>query len=338
MIILADCLSRRDDEGYVKLAKKITTLIQENNPSVNVISVNDNYDAASEKIYTKSFLSLKLLKDLKGKNVLFLSPGTNSLKVSVKLFFLSLYCKSLSVIFVQNRPMTTIIRTMLRLSKVKIICLADGVAEFFEKNSDNKVFYVRAGLDFSKYKSCNVEEKRRLRKKYGFAEDDIIVTHVGHMKKGRNLQSLLPLSKKYKILFVTSSTTEQEEDLKKQLLDNLNTKVIDSYIPNIAEIYQITDCYLFPVKDSNHCIGVPLSVLEACACNIPIVTTRFGELRLLDESEHFVFDSFEDMEQVSVKIDSLLSNAKVVNNRDKIELYDWSNTLKSLERIVNLNE
>ena len=33
----------------------------------------------------------------------------------------------------------------------------------------------------------------------------------------------------------------------------------------IEELYQLADCYLFPVASTDNCIGVPLSVLEAFA-------------------------------------------------------------------------
>jgi glycosyltransferase involved in cell wall biosynthesis len=57
------------------------------------------------------------------------------------------------------------------------------------------------------------------------------------------------------------------------------THVIDRYIERIAELYQLADCYLFPVHATGGAIEAPLSVLEALACDLPVVTTRFGFLR-----------------------------------------------------------
>lgn len=338
MLILTDCLSRKDDEGYVKIASKIAKKIVEKDPSVRIISVNDSYEFADAIIFTKTFVSQKLIKEMKGKDVLFLSPGSNSLKVSIKLFLLSLYCRSLTFIIVQHGPMLPLIRILFRLSGIKIVCLARSEADFFRANSDNQVYYVRAGIDFNIYNEADKKRKNELRLKYGFKPNDLIITHVGHMKKGRNIQFLIPLSDNYRVLLVTSSTTEQEEDLKTMLQARDNITIIDSYLPNIEEIYQMTDCYVFPVKDIDYCIGVPLSVLEACSCNIPVVTTKFGELAQFDECDCFLFDEFEDIHSVNDKIKSAISLSSKCSNRDKVRVYNWNESIKDIERIVYSHE
>ena len=56
----------------------------------------------------------------------------------------------------------------------------------------------------------------------------------------------------------------------------------------------MADVYYFPVEHEGHCISAPLSVLEAAACGLPVVCTRFSELKQLEGEEGFYFiDSFE---------------------------------------------
>ena len=45
------------------------------------------------------------------------------------------------------------------------------------------------------------------------------------------------------------------------------------------ELYQLSDAYLFPVLDPSGAIEMPLSVLEAMACGVPVLTTPFGDLQ-----------------------------------------------------------
>ena len=47
---------------------------------------------------------------------------------------------------------------------------------------------------------------------------------------------------------------------------------------NIVHAYNLADGYIFPVWSDMAAIGVPLSILEAMACNLPVVTTPFGGL------------------------------------------------------------
>lgn len=337
MIILSDCLSRRDDEGYVKIASKIHALLRKKNKDIRTISINDAFEDADKIIYTKTFIDNDLRKALKNEDVLFLSPGANSPKVSIKLFILSLYCKSFSMVFVQYGKMKAITRFFMKLSKVKIICLAKEVYDFYSQESRNEVFYLKTGVDKNKYVPVSIEEKIELRKKYGFSQDDKIILHVGHLKKGRNIGELLKYSNQYKVLLLTSSSTDQDEELKEQIKGTKNVVLIDSYIDAVEEIYQLSDCYVFPVVDIDFCIGVPLSVLEACACSIPVLTTSFGELKQIKENEGFVFDDFRDENKVLKKL-GLLTNLERVDTRILIKDFDWEQTISGIERIVNKHE
>jgi glycosyltransferase involved in cell wall biosynthesis len=54
--------------------------------------------------------------------------------------------------------------------------------------------------------------------------------------------------------------------------------VIDEFLGDVHELYQASDCYFYPVNSPTGAIEIPLSVIEACACNLPVLTTRFGAL------------------------------------------------------------
>ena len=138
--------------------------------------------------------------------------------------------------------------------------------------------------DLSFFKPVDTRErKKQLRKKYGIPLDSYVIIHVGHLNQGRNLSGLIPLqSDSVQVVIVGSSSTPEDArgpgTLKKELEDH-GIIVIDRYIQSIDEIYQLSDLYVFPVKDQNSSIGLPLSILEARACGRPVLTTDYGSVK-----------------------------------------------------------
>ena len=51
--------------------------------------------------------------------------------------------------------------------------------------------------------------------------------------------------------------------------------VLREYLDQIADVYNLADLYIFPVQDPFACVGVPLSIIEAAACNRPVVAVPF---------------------------------------------------------------
>ena len=65
--------------------------------------------------------------------------------------------------------------------------------------------------------------------------------------------------------------------------------IIDRFVENIEEVYQLSDVYIFPVKEEMNAIDIPLSVLEAASCNLQIVTTDYGELKVFKGEDGFFY-------------------------------------------------
>ena len=197
---------------------------------------------------------------------------------------------------------------------------------------ERKITYLKTGVDTEKYVPVSSDMAQALKIKYGFNPSKKLVLHVGHLNNGRNVQQLMKLSNEYSILLISSTQTKNEQDIKlKNELLSSGVRIIDSYIPNIEQIYQMADVYFFPVLEQGRCIDVPLSCMEAAACNKPIVTTEFGEMREFIGKAGFYFIESFDKEALLLRIQQALEEPMIYSRRAIID-YDWSSAIEFLMR------
>ena len=212
------------------------------------------------------------------------------------------------------------------------ITVSESLTTYFRGLHCNSTV-LRCGVDTRKFRSANEGMKRKLRVKYQLPVDKYIVLHVGHATRGRNLPILSKLSiEGVQVVFVSSKSFNIES----VLVDDLHAsgcRVFTDYIASIEEFYQLADCYVFPTEDESYSIGLPLSLLEAMACDKPVVTTGFGALRgLFGEDGGFLyFDGTpEDLKR---KIMTIIESHADVSNREKVMEFEWGAAAEKLEDI-----
>lgn len=109
-----------------------------------------------------------------------------------------------------------------------------------------------------------------------------IAVHVGHLRRTRGLDRLIEIKTKLadriEIVVVASPYFEPEDTLLADL-HAAGIRVDRGFIASIADVYHSADLYLFPPPpQSEGAIELPLSVLEAVSCGLPVVSTPFGAL------------------------------------------------------------
>jgi glycosyltransferase involved in cell wall biosynthesis len=134
-------------------------------------------------------------------------------------------------------------------------------------------------VDVQRFSPVAPNEKAALRSRYGIPAAAVVVSHVGHLKEKRNLSHIVALQAlgSYHTVVVGSTSTEQEVATSSALREAGGT-VIDTYVEHIEDIYHLSDVYLFGVEEETGSIELPLSVLEAMACNLPVISMPFGGL------------------------------------------------------------
>jgi glycosyltransferase involved in cell wall biosynthesis len=188
---------------------------------------------------------------------------------------------------------------------------------------------IPSGVDLDKFTPVSPYRKVELRTKYGLEPDTYTVLHVGHIKKERNVQSLIHIRKKLaaQVILVGSSFPGQDEHLLNELQEQ-GIIIFDQYQPNIEQLYQLSDCYVFPVLSEQACIGAPLSVLEAMACNLPVVTVRYGDLLATFEDGNGLFYAEDPSALPEIVAQTMRTNS--FNTREIVTPYSWQNVARLL--------
>ena len=268
-------------------------------------------------------------------------PSLNSF-VLVKL--ISLYLQYLNnkknIKFVMSAPFP-------KLSKVseKIIHLFRPDLMIVQSKSSEKIFAKRgfktillplSGVDIKKFRPVKDSVKYKLREKYNIDVDKFVVLHVGHIKEGRNVQILKKVQIKnsdIQVVIVGSTSTRIEEKIYRELINN-GCVVIREYINGIEELYQLSDCYIFPTTNKFNCIELPLSVLEAMACNLPVISTKFRALpEFFTEGEGLIFvDTYNQIFNEIIKLKNI-NNKDEINTRRKVKPFSWNHIIQKLNNI-----
>ena len=333
MVIISDCLTEQPAEGCLKIAYNLIKRIKERAPQTMVITYGKKSILSSCHMkLNRMFLNMELLTFLRKKQepVLYIPNASCTLASAVRTWVLAKFTRrSVNVLFVQWHGMNPVTRHLLKQSGAAIICVSRESARRYEENGLPAV-YLKTGVDTDRFQPVDETRKQELRRKYHLPEQARIVLHVGHLKEGRNLDKFCLLKDEYLTVLVISTVTVEECGIREQLAQYPNISILDTYIENIEEIYQLADVYFFPVLESGNCIDVPLSVLEAAACGLPILTTRYGELREFVSTEGFCFLEDFEPQKIHAALDRLYQVRQINMNREAVLAYGWNHAVSVL--------
>jgi glycosyltransferase involved in cell wall biosynthesis len=187
------------------------------------------------------------------------------------------------------------------------------------------------GVNLNKFVPVTgLAKKNELRDKYLLSREKLTLLHVGHIKQNRNLEVFTKLSTDIQVVIVASEYLEVD----RKLLEKLNAsgcKIFLGYFPHIEEFYQLSDCYVFPVKPGDS-ILCPLSIMEAMSCNLPIISTSFEGIKSFfgDADGVYYIDNNTDVQNIISNIDG-----RSCSNRQIIERFSWENILKEIVKIYD---
>lgn len=333
VLFISEALSAPFDEGIKNVAFSIHKQLNVKTGTVSITKDGNDTDGLSiQKIpLNKLFFSCKLNKYLKEYSpdiILYLPEASVTFNSFIRAKVLKLMSSRSKVVIVgvkhieYTENQRKIIKTILRPDL--LLLLGRFEIDFFI-DVGMKVKVLPPAVDSDKFSAATEEEKSLLRTEFNIPEDKTVVLHVGHIRSTRNVESLLEVQKieGVQVIIVGSTSTSVENEIRERL-EKEGVRVMNRAVPDISKIYKISDIYVFPVMNKIACIDMPLSVLEASACNLPVMTTRFGGLveHFKEDAGFQYFGSVDELVQM-VRAGRNMDKTKICNNI-KVAPFTWN--------------
>ena len=294
--VVSEGISMAPDEGIKKFA---TSIVQSLGSFAQVLGVSLSTQCDLPNVVSHRTNRLLLSPGLREKLrafapdvICYVPTASDTLFSYIRLKILKSYRPSATTILValQPRHHSRLGQSIIRRLAPDLVLVQSRERALRIRRSGLSSGWIPSGVDIDRFHPVSDDEKRELRYKYGLPQDKFLVLHVGHISRQRNIDLLTEFQRRWQVVLVTGNSVGEDADLRSQLND-AGVIVFDQYLEAVQEIYQAADCYLFPVSSEMGSIETPLSILEAMACNLPVVSTRYGGLEdLLDTSESWTED------------------------------------------------
>ncbi|MBI5056324.1 MAG: glycosyltransferase family 4 protein [Nitrospirae bacterium] len=330
ILLISEALCAPFDEGFKNVVFSLCKQL-ESKENVMIVTKAENKtdDLKVTKVVLNKFLLNKNLKSIlttySPDIVLYIPFASYSLGSFLRAKILKLMSKNSKVLMlgIQHRALSPVIRALIAnfLSPDLLLLLKKTPQGFFNEEK-LKMKILPPAVDSDKFRPVIKKEKDAIRAAYNIPDNKKIVLHVGHIKASRNIESLIEVQGLHNIqvVVVGSSSMGVDNNIKKKL-EEKGVVVLDGYVNDVSRLYKMADLYVFPVLYDTAAIDMPLSVLEAMACNLPVITTRFGGLvNFFKEDPGLMY--FETTEELIALIKNL-NNMEEYNNRRKIEPFTW---------------
>jgi len=201
-----------------------------------------------------------------------------------------------------------------------IITYSDHAKNKLDSLGFQNVRRVYPGIDLEKYQ---LQEKNpELMREKNISQDDFVINFSGeYVRLGAIdlvVDSFIEISKKIPTAKLTlavrikneKDAQKKEEVMEKIKKNNLREKVsfFDNGKYDMPEVYNLCDISLFPVQNMRGKFDIPLAVIEAMACEKPIILTDLEILKELGNNNNSVIIEKDNLQQLTDAIFDLYQN------------------------------
>ena len=340
ILMVAEELGATPDEGYQGFVRALETRLSASRPTVMYATRRHRWDGSkairwlnrSRELFRAA--RLPEVRAVRPSVVVYASRSSLTLPALVRARLLKRLCGGppLALVALQASAGRGPSGILIRLLSPDLLLLPTDRERDAVRALGIAAATVGGGVDLERFRPPTAGERAELRQKWGLSLENQVVLHVGHLREGRNLRVMSSIAAWPGVtaLLAASSWRGPESEALRRELEAHGVVVIDGYVPNVEELYRLADCYVFPTVSPGSAVALPLSILEALASDLPVVSTAFGAL-----SERFGSASgLELVENPALLPDRVLAACgSGVRTRHLVEPYAWD---ALAERLVDL--
>lgn len=215
------------------------------------------------------------------------------------------------------------------LAKVTVLVQSPAAEQAFQALS-RRIYFVPNGVYLREFSPGTPG-----RNIIGVAPGKPVVLHVGACVDGRGVGLMAQLAETCLPVIIGRPSNGQADTARR--LRSSGCLVHEDYVAHMPDIYRAAACYLFLVRDGRHCIDTPLSVLEAMATNLPVITTSFGALPTMfgDPVKGLTFMDVDSTTPDALRtcLEAYCAGDFACETRTAVKDYDWSMIFARIEKI-----
>ena len=193
------------------------------------------------------------------------------------------------------------------------------LTETYKICSKSKVRVIPLGFDLEKFRENKIENRKKIRDQYGLNDDDVVIAIIGRLAPIKNHDFFLDVvrkvskSRKKNIVFLIVGDGELRDTISKNV-DQMKQEGIDirmtSWVKNINEFNAGMD--IICLTSNNE--GTPVSLIEAQASGVPVISTDVGGVKNIvnDEKTGFVI-KIGDIDTYVLKMMLLIDDKNLRN-------------------------
>ncbi len=288
VVVFGERLAPPPDEGIKKLTLSLAAALRDIGHDVRLLTTGGTdwpemglANVPADRLLRSGELAAAL-RSFRPAAVVYIPTASLTLASAVRARVLKRYAGSVPVALVaaQGRRHNRAVRLAARLLAPDLCAVQSAVTLAQAVALGWRTVHLPPGVDLATFRPAAPKERAQLRAKHGLPGGLPVVLHAGHLNRSRGVLDLAAIADLACPALAASTSTLQDAALAAELAA-AGVRLFTGYVPHIEELYQAADAYLFPVpRDplAPSSIDLPLSVLEAAACDLPVITTRFGAL------------------------------------------------------------
>ena len=200
----------------------------------------------------------------------------------------------------------------------------------------SKCYVVESGVNITQFKKTDKPEREITRDELGFTNLDKVVLYTGKFVERKNIHLLIEaltlLPQEYKLLLLGAGDALYIDRLD-SMIDKLNLKervIKGGYTPypQMHIAYQSADIFVIPSSWE----GLPKSVMEALACEIPVLASGF---KTQEHINGLVYLESVTAQEIADQIRIIVENPPLVDVIKIIHDHSWDAKAKQVESIYN---